>query len=158
MAEIIVELLTFGIATALLYFICNLWSKADAEYIHDNWGKSRLGSKFHRQRLIYKGITVFFSATVYALDFEAGILENIVRFMAYSHFAIWFWWYFFDRRINIHMNRDIYYIGQNAKTDTFLAKMKKRLNLTDRQTHLWIKLPGMISALVIIILVAIWFY
>ncbi|PTX14469.1 hypothetical protein C8N40_111134 [Pontibacter mucosus] len=140
------RLLLFLACAIALAGICWLWVQRDHAEIKQATGKKNLLSKFHRQGLLWKMLSVLPLPIVFALLGFGLSWKALLAFAAFSLYAISFWWYFFDRWLNVERGLSRWYFGKSNSLDLWLRKQAAKYGLKNQHLINRVKLPLLLLA------------
>lgn len=129
------------LAYAALYFDCRLWVKRDYAEIEGARGKHELNRKFHRQGWLWKAASVTCIGTVYATFGYGWRIAMLYALASFLLSCVPFWWYFFDRWLNVRRDLSLWYFGKNAGTDKFLTWIKAKTGWQQQHIINRVKIP-----------------
>lgn len=147
------HLLRFVLLGLAIRGFVEVWAIADAPLIRDN-EKGPETTKFHRQRAIWKTLSVLVFALPLLLFRRDPDLWpfHLLQAGVYSLFVLATWWVLFDPRLSAERTKleghyfPPHYIGKKAKTDRFLRWVMNLMGWSPQQTMLAVKVPVFLAA------------
>jgi hypothetical protein len=135
--------LLFLICTAFIVWAASNRANIEAKYIQDS--TEPLGIAWHVQMwLTGKAGTGLLCAIFY------GLATNLYGFLAMGFYSMMLYWLCFDLLLNKERGLSLWYISggkETALSDKLLRNVQRVTGYTNQQTHLIVKIPLILYAL-----------